>query len=653
MSNSNLIFPSTKMLPMNDIKTELSEYFLGLGDKSVDTQKVADENANNIAIAAKDENGIVKDRNTVENSLKLGGVDADQYLTKEQGQNIENFGQNVSIIFADEIAALRDELYQLRGELTRNGYVKEYGLYAGFQDYFNTENKKYLYSKTLDGDQVELCKLSSNFINSTNVNKIIPSQSGLIEVGDWFIISKTDTGENYLVQATNVKKNNSEDEITFSSSISSEGIPSIDNPAKVIIAKVQGEYNHGTFSFSKTVAQTASGREKYTMLNDDTSVTLRSIKTDASGYGIQLKVPKTIQGALKEFHIIARANGTPGALTCYLLDATKYQNVTNLALEEIGEDKNVLAKSLPISYEAASSVNLTEIAFNFYNSENYTYPVIDGIQYVIVVVAESCSSENYWDIQFTTNDVQTNNIAYEYNTTTGIVNVPTLGDMIFSLVTIEIQNNVEIPMNEGLYTSQKIKVHDGEKLSRARLMLRINKEGDYVCKTNGVINNGGVIRIESNHANPNNLGISRNDILVIGTDIRKAVSDCDSNNVTIDKAISIDTNAEIYRVGYTPYLRAVKTVWDEETTSMITISDVFIPMQLKAVIKDSFKQSENRSDRLIFECELMDQDNHIVDANEFVLQIVWKANLTNDDLRTYPKYIGRIYDMSLSFDKII
>lgn len=648
-----LMFPSVEMLPIEDIITQLKLNFLEVGNKSVDTEEVAGESADNIAIAYKNEEGIVEDRNTVKNAMKLGGLDAKDYLTKTQGTNIETFTQDLNKVLVDEITNLRDELYQLRGELTRNGFVKEYGLYAGFQDYFNTENKKYVYTTTAEGDTIAICKLSSSFVNSSNVTKIIPSQSGLIKVNDWFVISKTDTGENYLVQAVAINRINMEEEITFRSSLSIQGIPSIDNPLDVIITKVQGSYINGTFSFSNVAAQAITGKEKYTMLNDDTSVLLRNITSDQSGYAIQFKVPNNIAGALKEFHIVARANGVPGPLTCYMIDVDKYSNITDVTTEEIGEDKNVLAKSTPIFYEAANSINLTELSFKFYNPETYTYPIIEGKNYIFLIVAEMSSTTNYWEVQFTTNDVQTNNVSYIYGNASGLVMNTSINDMIFSLTTIEIETNVETPYNEGLYTSKTIKVNDDEHLSRARLTLRINKEGDYRCKTNGLINDNGIIRIDPVGDNPDNLGIDKNDILIIGTQIRKAETDCDNNNVVIDKGILIEDNAEIYRIGYQPYLKAVKTTWNKETLEYDISNEVFVPLKLKTVIKDDFKQSENRSDRLIFEGDLKDLDGNLLDVNEFVLQIVWKSNLTNAELKTYDKYIGRIYDLTLSFDKTL
>ena len=57
---ANLFYPSVKMLPMDDIRTELALTFLNNQNNSVDTNNVYGEPAENIAIAHKDSNGIVQ-----------------------------------------------------------------------------------------------------------------------------------------------------------------------------------------------------------------------------------------------------------------------------------------------------------------------------------------------------------------------------------------------------------------------------------------------------------------------------------------------------------------------------------------------------------------------------------------------------------------
>ena len=464
------VFPSTKMLPMDDIAKELKiiHRFASSDQKSIDTESVAGVPASNIAIIAVDENGdpltyekdgdtYIDERESVKNALYLDGVEAKEYLTKTEGAVIQNFGENVAQTYADEIAALRDELYQLRGELTRNGFVQEYGLYSGFQEFFRTSDKKYLCNKIMQNGEVvettELCGLSPNFVNSTNVNKIIPSQIGVIKENDWFVISKTDSDEHYLVRATKVELITTEEEVTFESSISSEGIPSIDNPTKVILTKVHGDYYNGTFSFSKVEDYTLTNKERYTMLNDDSNPGLEKITGDHTGYAASFKVPQLSAGALKYFSIMTRVTGSPGALTCYILEESKMSSIVNLSLEEVGPEKALVAKSKPISCLLASSVNLTELEFDFRDPITNKYPLLSGdSRYCAVVVAEQASASDFWEIQFSKNmsnasnpDVQTNNHTYTYTQGSGFTMKDGIGDLIFILATITIKENSESP----------------------------------------------------------------------------------------------------------------------------------------------------------------------------------------------------------------
>lgn len=674
------VFPSTKMLPMDDIAQELKivHRFASADQKAIDTESVAGVPASNIAIIAVDENGnplqytddqgniVIDERESVKNALNLAGIPANEYLTKEEGAVIENFGENVAKTYADEIAALRDELYQLRGELTRNGFVQEYGLYSGFQDFFRTSDKKYLVNRIQKGNEIvetiELCGLSPNFINSTNVKKIIPSQIGVIKTGDWFMISKTDTDEHYLVKATNVELITSEEEVTFESSISVEGIPSIDNPTKVIITKVHGDYYNGTYSFSKVEDYTLTNKERYTMLNDDSNPTLEKVVADKTGYAATFKVPQLSAGALKYFSVMARITGSPGALTCYVLEESKMNSIVNLSLEEVGPGKALVAKSKPISSLMASNINLTELEFDFRDPVTSKYPLLSGdTRYCCVVVAEQAGGADFWEIQFSKNmnsvsdpDVQTNNHTYTYTQGVGFTMTNTIGDLIFILATITIKENSESPRTEGIYTSQKIHVTNNSSLARARLMLRINREGLFTSETKGIVNDNGVIKVKTTGINPDNLGIKSNDTIIIGNQIRKALIDVNAKTIAIDKAISVEEGTPVYKMGYQVFLRAVKNEWITGANPRYEItSDICLPMELKAIMPDDNKVSDAHSERLVFECEFRDAQQLPIDANEFYLQIVWKSHLTQSDIISNDAYTGRIYDMTLSFDRTL
>lgn len=678
-TNNFSVFPSTKMLPMEDIAKELKiiHRFASADQKAIDTEAVAGVPADKIAVAATDKQGqpiqytnaqgiYINERESVKNALYLDGVEASEYLTKTQGKAIENFGTNVAKTYADEIAALRDELYQLRGELTKNGFVKEYGLYSGFQDFFRASNKKYLISETKKNDDtvetVELCGLSPRFTNSTNVNKIIPSQPGMIKKGDWFIISKTDEDEHFLVKATKVELLSTEEEVTFESSLSKQGIPSIDNPAEVVLAKVHGDYYNGSFSFSKVEKYTLTNKERYTMLNDDSNPSMQKITAPHSGFGGTFKVPQLTAGALKSFSIMTRITGSPGALTCYAFEESKLGKILNLSTEEVGLEKNILAKSKPIPAGASSSTNITELLFDFSDPITDKLPLISGEKrYCFVIVAETASATDFWEIQFSKNlsnelnpDVQTNNQTYGYVQGSGFSLNNSIGDLIFVLSTITIKENAENPRNFGLYTSKKIEVPYNSSLARARLSLRVNREGYFTSETEGIVYDGGVVKVKATGIHPENLGIKTNDTIIIGNQIRKVISDVTSKTITVDKAISVTKSAPVYKMGYQVFLRAVKNTWVSDMNPHYEItSDVCIPMELKAVMTDDSRISQNHSDRLIFECEFRDDQTLPIDANEFYLQIVWNSHLTQSEILANEGYTGRIYDLNLSFDRTL
>ena len=88
--------------------------------KAEDVDKVGGIAADHIAVS------IDGDRETVPNALKLGGKLAADYMTTTTGNSLNKRTENIKSKFGSDILALRDELYQLRGQLAKNGYVKDF-----------------------------------------------------------------------------------------------------------------------------------------------------------------------------------------------------------------------------------------------------------------------------------------------------------------------------------------------------------------------------------------------------------------------------------------------------------------------------------------------------------------------------------------------
>jgi hypothetical protein len=69
-------------------------------------------------------------------------------------------------------------------------------------------------------------------------------------------------------------------------------------------------------------------------------------------------------------------------------------------------------------------------------------------------------------------------------------------------------------------------------------------------------------------------------------------------------------------------------------------------------MKDRVKIAKNYSDRLVFECEFRDVNDMPLDVNTFELQVVWNTHNSNNLISNHD-LVGRIYDLTLSFDRTL
>lgn len=662
---ANTIMPSTGLLPMDDIANELAiKYqFSSKGDSAVDTQQVAGTDSNLIAIAATDPSTgiLITDRETIKNALQLGGKAAEEYLTKEGAAKLEDFTNKISSIFTDEITSLRDEVYQIRGELAKQGLINEYNLYEGFQDFFRLNNPKYLVEP--------VCGIKIDAMGP-GVNKIYPEAPTEFNIGDFFVIHKdSDVLNNFKESKTLVEvidKNEILGEITFS--------PALTDLAKdnVKLYKSLGQYNKGSYSFSKIEKNAVIEKEKYTMLNDDTNTIPLVIDTSKTGYGITFKVPDTVAGALTKLSVKAKASGTPGSLVCYVMKESASLTFRNIS--EASANGDIIAASRPVTAGKASTWSM--IDFDFQSPSTGEYPILDGQRYCFVIEAINANKMgDHWELMFSyfkdsssmAGDLQKNNTTYRYKeievsdpdmSKTALTLSGDIGnyDMFFILTTKEIASEYETAYKEGLY-SAKVNLPAPINVSRARLMLRINREGNYVTTSSpGAYNDGNIfsIGLDPNVGSYNltyGTGIDKNDLIAIDTNIRR-LNNVNNSQLVLEKGAYIGNQDIVYRIGYKVLLRASLVEWDQTSNSFVTKNEQHLELPLSAIIPDGNKVALNISDRLLFEGDFANDSNDIPKyANNFEIQIKWDSNFPLEAMSINKDLIGKIHDLSLSFDK--
>lgn len=635
---SSITSPNVAMLPMQDIAEALNvQYNIATRDDlAPDTEKVADVDAELIATIAPNQT----DRNVVEYALKLKdsqgeSYTADEFMKSSEGEAAVNFVGNASSVYSKDLNMVRDELYQMKAELIKKGFLNNVKSYYGFNDMFMLNDIKYT-----NGALCVVQSISSSTNATSTYNQIVVDDIRNLYPNDYIAIKTND--QNTVAKILSI--NDITKTITLVSPIPFIAVSNISTD--IIICKTLGQYNNGTFAFSKIVESAIGDTEKYTMFNDDKNPVYNSITTGGAGYTAAFNIPSTIistgdMGALSKFIIRAKSLGYPGNLMCYVIEQGYMSQLRGYQAALQANQVIALAYNTIDPREAVSEADLE---FNFYNPSS-GYPSLTGGQdYCFVIEAlGSLNAENKWDIKFVTGDVQKNNLSYSFNSTAAHT---IIDDMYFVLVTKPIVINQETPYDCGLYTT-RIKLADTLKATSAQLTLRVNREGKYAISsgngtdafgmddsniTLGIQNSNPVIPATSN-------GIRGDEFVVIGNTIRTAKS-VQNQNIVIDQGVWAKTGDPVYRIGYKIFLKPITTSFNVITGDLTSESEMPVEMNLVAVLPDSNLNNSEVSDRLVFESVFSNDVNY----NEFEIQIVWN---------TYAAKKGQICDLNLVFDKSI
>lgn len=98
------------------------------------------------AVTAKD-NGLSEEeyqnRSTVHNARYLDGKSLDFFQTKQEGAQLDKKTQSIDKNYGDDIASIRDELYQLKHNLEKNGLITLTNEHFGYNDIFRNGYQPY------------------------------------------------------------------------------------------------------------------------------------------------------------------------------------------------------------------------------------------------------------------------------------------------------------------------------------------------------------------------------------------------------------------------------------------------------------------------------------------------------------------------------
>jgi len=660
--------------------------------KADDVDQVAGVDADRIAVAVSED-----DRTTINNALNLGGRPADDFTAAEEGQKIKRMTTEVTKHYGDDIASIRDELYQLKHALEKNGLVHLTNEHFGYNDTFRNGYLPYEYEE-----------LGRPTIDCPAANKIRLDEEAVakIDEGDYIAIYFRDEEKVDVIQVAEIGPDGQT--LTLDEGMTHGNL----TKENIIVYKSFGVSRDGNFYFARDVEFKVGDENIWTGLDDDTTTTLyRPVTEEQSSYGYGFRIPETKQGFLTKFQIYTHAIGNP-TLTCYIFDEQDIGNFKNPVQAENlyksgdvnadGEPKmHFFAKSKPVSLDPTLGEHI--VTFDFWNADSESYPLIqrkdtptNRVRYVAVICGTFVDSNNYANIRFIMNsseeggDLETNNKVYRYSEQLDTAVASALShdpkdnnkDMYYAVIMREAIRHEMDAQTRGLY-SAIITSPKGMPVSRARLTMRVKREGGL---WDANITEPGVYGISERVAFPvevfNNfptkkasfrttdtLGLqddirlpmelrtddkifTRKPDTIIGSNIVKG----SPNNTSIIPAepIMVKPNDMVYRNAYQVSVKGKLYEYDEEKKKFIVTSQNKVFLKPIAVIPDGCKDKKDvYSDRIIWEGDFRTEAGNPLYFNELELQVFWHKPAFSELNMVANEQMGIIHDLVFSTDRTV
>lgn len=688
----------TKYRVNNDIEQPVRQEYYDQIQNADDTDLVAGIKADNIAIAIGSGN-----RKTINNSLHFEGHSWDEVMNKSEGDSLTKRTESAINNYGQDIADLRDEVYQLRHELEKKGLVGNIYEHLGYNDVFRNGYKPYEY-KCL-GQPTE---------NSTNRTTLHVSESvaDQFDKGDYIVIYYKDVGKADVCQIKDISANN--EVITLDEAMSSMYNIAAKN---IEIYKSYGISRNGNFYIARDTEHKISDREYWSGLDDDSYFTTASdkkvINSTGQAYAYSFRIPEKKMGYLTTFSIQVDTNGNHGTPTlgCCIIDEEDIANFRNPEQAEAlykagdlnsdGEPKmKFFAKATPVQLEVDRGVY--DVNFDFWNAAKDSYPMltrkdvpgVHKVRYVAVIYAVYANKDNYVRIVFMhhgqdvddNSDLQKNNTVYIYTRQEDASTTPALSttkelneiDMYYGVTLHEVLTNAMESVPRGLYTAD-IKCSYPKGVSHARLTLRFAREGgrwnavntepniygsgtvlanfNAECTPKGSIRSTTSLSLDNRIRKPIENRTAASDVfqmpdLIVGNNLTKGVGS--ETMITPESPIYVVPGDMAYRNAFIVSVKGKFWQYDQKLQKYVVKNKKKIYLKPIAVIRDGGPdKNDDYSDRVIFEGDFTDENGNAMFFNQLELQIYWENSNFSDTAEIRKKQMGIIHDLIFSTDSIV
>lgn len=612
---------SLAMMPVEDIANylEIVKGFSKKSEKAVDTERVDGIDASQIAIAYRNENNEVEDRETVKNAMNLGGIAADKYLTIGDSEELLEDTHKISTTVTDELKAIRDEMYQMKAELAKQGLLKQTPVYDGMYDAFRKGEIKY----------IDKSFTKINTMIGASATQIPVTNTSDILIGS-YIGAEDESGSTHAAKVINKTSNMLFIEDAMDANI----------PANNDVFKVAGSYHKGEFVFGKESGQYVSTDTIKAIVKDGKSRGLiQTLGADVKGFATKLTDYYSTYGSfLRKVEFSLAVVGNPGNIRASVWKAKEISDGNEIQYERLAISDSV--------YPSSCSSALNDVVFEL----NEPVEIVPGTTYLIALYCGGADANNIWKIGGYT-DVYEGQEPLWFTDDTYYFDgdkftvIPGSTDSYLALHISQTSDADILFSNTGLYSCEQ-EIKNG--FTRARVELKVNREGIFNIASDSSLatSAGSQVRLIGEDICP----FFNGDQVVIGNMISTITGDCSSRLIQMKDDMYTPEGADVYRVGYKVLAICKKVI---RQVPLEYGPEVIVELPLVAVMpgKEAGKEASS-SDRLIFESEIFSADDKILEVYDHIqIQVFWNSKLTAEKIMDNKQFAGKILDIAVATDR--